>query len=134
MPAAIARLFGTREWSRVADDFAFCFAMRLLTFQTAQPSRAFRLFNTLMGRGYPSGQSFTQKPGRRPPERRPVERGVDPGQRGGTGPNRPRTKKTPRSAETYALLSDPLFAASSVKKDESECGSETLARARRTSR
>ena len=73
--AATALFFGTRESSsRLGTaDFALRFAIVLLAFHTAQPRIAFRLFTTLMLRGYPTAIPLTH--GRTPPpERRPVLR------------------------------------------------------------
>ena len=105
-PAAIALFFGSRS-SLDTVDFAFRFAAILLTVHTAQPRRAFRLLMTLMTRAYPSRQPSTQKVGRRPPERRPMERGVRPEPRGGRA-RAAHTQKTPARAKTYALLSGPF--------------------------
>src|SRR5215216_3141947 len=75
---AATALFLGRPSSVEAADFAFCFATRLLTFQTAQPRTAFRLLSTLMARGYPPRHSSTQT-------RTPPPRAASCGERGRPG-------------------------------------------------
>jgi hypothetical protein len=62
-PAATA--FVGRPEPFVVADFALLFATRLLTFQTAHPRTAFRLFSTAMWRGYPTASVLTHS--RTPP-------------------------------------------------------------------
>src|SRR5207247_11367328 len=75
--AAIAPFFGRFASSTPGTtSFAFRFATRLPTCHTVQPRIAFRLFRTPMPRAYPS-ESLATHSRTPPPERRPVERGLD---------------------------------------------------------
>lgn len=110
-----------------AADFALRFAAPLLTFQTAQPRRAFRLLITPMRRGYPLAKGLTHKTGRRPPSGALWREGMI---RAGEE-ERARIAhvpmKMPAGSETYALLKELLPCA---KNEVSEGGSGTFASAR----